>query len=65
MENPARRNLILYIVDLLIFAVVIGLLYLETSGLFKFSVELSVIIIGVGIITILLVNIIVRSRNTK
>jgi len=54
------------IADLLIIALVIGLLFMETNGVFKFSGELSVIIIGLGLISILLVNeFILRSNRNK
>lgn len=66
MDNPSPGSLRTLIADLLIIAFVIGLLYLETHGVFKFSAQISMIIIGSGIISILLVNyFLLRSNRYK
>ncbi len=64
MDNHPPLSLRILIADLLIIALVIGLLYLETNGAFKFSIALSMIIIGFGMISILLVNYVITRFNT-
>jgi hypothetical protein len=65
MDNPPPGGLRILIADLLIIAFVIGLLYLETNGVFKFSVEFSMLIIGSGIISIILVNYVIGIKFRK
>ncbi len=63
MDNPSPGSLRSLIADLLIIALVIGLLYLETHGVFKFSIAFSTIIIGFGLIAILSVNYAILHSN--